>query len=632
MYSKTEYNNKALEAMHDIFIDYNNSQVSNQNKLDVINNILLKKQPNSTWKLLLLIVDNARLGTKLIETPYKESEDTNPNLYFYDYISEIADIMIREVDKYPNEIINGLIDKFNSLKNHQIEKLVTNLLSIDPERLLYHCRLDLVIQLRSIIGMHRESYVPECGWDSKLLDSLEYIYAHFNFEDLINKNSFLFSNEEIWIIDHKDFCNLNLKNRDTVVFKRRLEVLNRIGVSKINELIESCESPELIGKVAYFSELYDDFYKKAVKWIFESGKKGRYSNGFFSNMAIMQPRKLKKFIEKNKWDDNKLVKFLLNLPLNSTTIMFCDDLSNSAKKQYWSNLSDKTPQYESFDGLSLVARKSIDNGQLVTSVKALKYMLHIQNESIKTHGVENVEYMDAICNILSEISDKIETTEIDNHNLKPTIVNSIKIIQKSDQIDKNKKVRLEVAFSKFKIGNKIKPIFTIERMLSDSNFFAEILLEYKDYQVLRNIMKEIRLPDNTSSIELLVWVKNAQEACKSKGRLEECDFAIGKILARCKEGKDNIYPCEFARDVLEEIDSKDIVQGFISEIIFESNLKPKFPTFSSEFVYEKARKLKNDADLLRFVSHNTSKALDESSKNIKLLGDMCQARFDLYHQ
>lgn len=60
---------------------------------------------------------------------------------------------------------------------------------------------------------------------------------------------------------------------------------------------------------------------------------------------------------------------------------------------------------------------------------------------------------------------------------------------------------------------------------------------------------------------LLDWIQKVRSACRELGRLEIADQCIGKLLARASVGADGVWPCEPVRQVMEDVQSRNIMSG-----------------------------------------------------------------------
>ena len=60
---------------------------------------------------------------------------------------------------------------------------------------------------------------------------------------------------------------------------------------------------------------------------------------------------------------------------------------------------------------------------------------------------------------------------------------------------------------------------------------------------------------------LLAWVRKVRDRARELDRLEVADLCIGRLLSTAPEGTDGVWPCEPVRQVLEDLQSKKMVQG-----------------------------------------------------------------------
>jgi addiction module HigA family antidote len=61
--------------------------------------------------------------------------------------------------------------------------------------------------------------------------------------------------------------------------------------------------------------------------------------------------------------------------------------------------------------------------------------------------------------------------------------------------------------------------------------------------------------------KLASWVKSVRETCAKLGRLDIADECIGKLLSKAPIGLDGIWPCEVVRQVMEDVHSKNMMNG-----------------------------------------------------------------------
>ena len=72
--------------------------------------------------------------------------------------------------------------------------------------------------------------------------------------------------------------------------------------------------------------------------------------------------------------------------------------------------------------------------------------------------------------------------------------------------------------------------------------------------------------ESGSAQRLSAWIRQARELCARHGNREEGDYMIGRLLASADTGDDGIWPCQPARDALEEISNDAVNGGFRSRV------------------------------------------------------------------
>ncbi len=61
--------------------------------------------------------------------------------------------------------------------------------------------------------------------------------------------------------------------------------------------------------------------------------------------------------------------------------------------------------------------------------------------------------------------------------------------------------------------------------------------------------------------KLVAWIKKVRNACMELARIEVADICLGRLLSGAPAGKDGVWPCEPVRQAMEEVHSKDMMQG-----------------------------------------------------------------------
>jgi hypothetical protein len=116
------------------------------------------------------------------------------------------------------------------------------------------------------------------------------------------------------------------------------------------------------------------------------------------------------------------------------------------------------------------------------------------------------------------------------------------------------------------------------------------------------------------------WVNSVRASSEQLSRLEMADLCIGKLLSHAPVGSDGVWPCEPVRDVLENVQSEELLSGVTTGVFNGRGVVLRGADGEQE--RELARKYRGWADALR-VSHPfvAAKLLDELERTYSREGD-----------
>jgi hypothetical protein len=107
------------------------------------------------------------------------------------------------------------------------------------------------------------------------------------------------------------------------------------------------------------------------------------------------------------------------------------------------------------------------------------------------------------------------------------------------------------------------PMMTINIRFQSSTDKADIHLDRNDRRPYpRPIGTGTREDGTIDPNALKAWIKEARLLAKVAGRGDIADSRIGAILSASPDGTDGIWPAEAVREVIDDFDSKPMVDGF----------------------------------------------------------------------
>jgi len=116
------------------------------------------------------------------------------------------------------------------------------------------------------------------------------------------------------------------------------------------------------------------------------------------------------------------------------------------------------------------------------------------------------------------------------------------------------------------------------------------------------------------------FINEARELCRQADRLDVCDYAIGKILAKSPADEDGIWPFALARHLLERPEMEAVRKGFVSGIKIKPGEAYGIPLENRRYHSDLADYYRNQAQKLHFFQPSVACLLEEIAKKIMSTG------------
>lgn len=189
--------NQPLNSLQDIFLGWvNYSSLTHNEKIEIIEHILLKKEPEIAWKLLMNILPNSHSTASEINTPkYNIWNEVLPKTItksdYYNYSDNVNRLILENVKTDINkwkEVFEN-IDKFNDTKYsvaiHKFRNLNKSLFSEKD-------KLWISTIIRNKIHHHRKYGAGFWAMSADKIDKLEEVFYFIEPDKLIYKYKYLF--------------------------------------------------------------------------------------------------------------------------------------------------------------------------------------------------------------------------------------------------------------------------------------------------------------------------------------------------------------------------------------------------------------------------------------------------------
>ncbi len=569
-------------------------------RITMVNHIF-KKFPDIGWKLCIEQFDTrGRIGEyshkpKWRTDGYGYGEPLQDSTQINTFVDEMVSIALNR-EAYTTSMLTDLIDRFDGL-SAQDQKTIWSIIdkwareqATDSEKALLREKVRLsVLSTRSL---------KNPSLSDKQEKSAKSAYEALEPSNLLNKHSWLFkerwvqpSTDEIDDVDSYDY-----DKRDEKIKCLRIEalgeILNEMGNDGLLSLAQKGNTAWDIGwlcaKYLMEKETLLELLRLAFTKVLGEHKGKSHFSSLISGALLVDSQSTQSHSILNELSiglqDYEHVTLLLLAPFRRATWSIVDTLNIEAQKAYWKEIVP-----------SWIHENDLENNEgvkrLMEAARPLAAFSCIRHHPEKL-GVKT------LYRLLSDIA-TISNVELGQYRLEGHYVTkAFKHISTSNELSLEEKAGLEYAYMEIlssKLSGRDKnSIPNLERYveLHPELYVQAVTWTYKrkdgnsdpnEVQVPKDKVDNLAkrgyhllesltiIPGHNNSGELETerlrkWVSVVRESCKELGRLEVGDINIGKLLSASASGKDGIWPCEEVRDILEDIQSEDIMKGMCTGI------------------------------------------------------------------
>ncbi|HAS6976140.1 TPA: helix-turn-helix domain-containing protein [Vibrio parahaemolyticus] len=419
------------------------------------------------------------------------------------------------------------------------------------------------------------------------------VYQNLEPKDLLNKHSWLFqqgwlelSADEVEDIDSFDFAarDKHVQQLKTMALR---EVFDQKGIPGVLELASlggaAWEIGSLCVRFIFDRSTSIAFISHCFNLILEQRSSHHHQNALSGAItAIQGDSEIKSILKEvaSSLSESEYVELLLMAPYGKSIWEIVSSIGSTAEESYWNRVS---PSW-----ICSSKEENIEGVHRLLSVKRPRAAFH----SIQHHP----EYLDikTLYNLLSDIAkggdEESGLFRLDSYHVRK----AFKIVSTTSELSLDEKAVLEFAFLELlssRLGGEKSnnAISNLEKYVEihPELFVQAITWAYKrkdgqsdpsDIQVPKerkeslanrghNLLETLSVVPGHNELgdlemkRLRKWIESVRKSCSELSRLEIGDVCIGKLLSNSKVGKDGIWPCEEIREVIEDIQSEDIMRG-----------------------------------------------------------------------
>jgi hypothetical protein len=632
---KSKISNSPMNTLKEIFAGWiNYSSVSYGDKVQILEQIAYKKFPDTTWKLLIGILPNNHSVSSGISKPKYQNWDVDStkkvtNIEYNTYNENIFKILFQSVE---NNTLRwkDVLDNITSFSEEYCIKFLNKFTQLDKKIFSDDERLILSLKLRENIHNHRKfTDSPHWQISEECLEKLENAFYFIEPDNLVHRYYHLFGNGSINLLNPIPYEKENrnrYKEEETIIEEERVKAVQNIlenkGFDTLVELIRISQMPGIIGRLI-FKTTGEKYKIEIFKWL-------DMQDGYLNVCA-------KNYVASMKFNENILdglndiqkAEILLAINFDSIAFESLKKQNTTIQEYYWKNihwyyrLEESDKKYIKWIFEQLYRYKQ--------HMKCIDFLSHHMKKGNK-HGLD-FSFSD-IAKVLIELDPNIENNRLDTHSIS-------EVIELLQNLEVENEVMRLIEWKYLQLKN-FNPIFLEKEIITNPKSFIELVTFIYNAQNKKDedttltkgqiknrannaieLLKRVTLfkkYEDTQDINyetLKNWIDEAIKYSKEVDREKYSYIEIGKLLSKSPKGKDDIFPNEITRDILEEFDNEMLGYYFWHEKKY-----PGGSYFTTRGAYEggeqesqKAKEYSEYSEKLRFTHIRTSFLLTQLAQD-----------------
>lgn len=593
------WSNKPANSLESIFRAWMPQTAANhQQRVDMMKK-LAEKFPSVAWKICV-----AQFGNHHQTGDYSHKPRWRPDGYGFgepfptwgpinDFKREMVEMAVTR-NEYSLEMLCDLVERLHDLTDADqarvwklIEAWAKNKASdVDKAAMREKIRI-------STMSRRAAMRAKKNAQASSLATAGKAAYAALEPNDLLNKHAWLF--RDTWIEESaeeiEDIEKIDFREREVRIQNLRTEALREIflqlGLTGILDLSERGKASWVIGALAASSVLSEQELQELLRLAFASILAGKQETNSHKNLiggalrGLMDGEKREAILEGVVTDlsQDEIARLFVLAPFDKITWKLVDTLGEATQAKYWNEVMPEWIHASDAESNEAIER-------LLKAERPRAAFSCIRLEPGKVDAQILFRLLSAIAQGGNEQSGQYM---LEHYNLEE----AFKHLNASSVLTPEQMAGLEFAYIEVLArpwnNRRNYGIPNLERYVETHPelFVQAVVWAYRrkdgatdpaEFQVQPEQAKTMaargyklleaieRIPGNNDLGELETgglgkWIATVRQSCSELGRAEIADICIGKMLAGAPIGKDGVWPCEPVRDVIEDIQSEDLMRG-----------------------------------------------------------------------
>lgn len=596
-----------------------------------------KRVPESSWNLMLGILPSGHDSLTPSPKPlWRDFSVTQVEVVSLELVRRgavsISDRLVADLGEDP-ERFDSLLGRIKDLRPDPSKLLIAlekAQLSLSGER----ARNTIWSRLRGVLHHHRA--FPNAPWrlPELVLDRLAQSYEQFTPSDLFGRVRWLFQagaalpnpSTEGWKAEEKQLVAARAS--------AALAVFESSGIDGVFNLAQVVEIPSTVASAVYDAGVpeaqIDALVELALRAEDERSKDLAISlvRHSFHDRKELWADSLISRISSEKWGAQSLLTVFIGLPMSGWTWGKVAALGEEMDQLYWRNV----PILWVDGGLADIEYAV---QRLISSGRA-----HVALSLVQTRPELEVR-IGLVIEVLNEVANQSSASggETDYGMFQHRVSEAFKRIDNED-VDQGLVAALEWRFFSVLEHSSRPPVALLHEISGSPDLFIQLISAiFQDdsqgfvakegaqeegarararqaYHLLEIWNRVPGASDNgTLDLDSLErWLRDARGQAEAMNRLAFADCRIGHVLAASPVGDDGFWPHEAVREVLDNLRSKEMIEGFTVGIYNGRGLTTRQARDGGEQERALAKQYRSWSDAISAEYPYTSRALDQLAK------------------
>lgn len=597
-----------------------------------------KRVPESSWNLMLGILPSAHDSLTPSPKPlWRDFSVTQVEVVSLELLRRgavsISDRLVTDLGEDP-ERFDSLLGRIKDLRpdpSQFLSALEKAQLNLNDER----ARSTIWSRLREVLHHHRA--FPDAPWrlPESILDRLAQSYEQFTPADLLDRVRWLFQAGAALPNPSTEGWKAEEKQLGAAQASAALAVFESSGIEGVFSLAQVAEIPSTVAFAVYEAGIpeaqIDALLELAIRA--EDGRSKDLAislvrRSFHDRRELWADSLIAK-ISSEKWGAQCLLTLLIGLPTSSWTWSRVVALGEEIDQLYWRSVPILWIDGDLAD-IEYAIQRLMDSGRARVAL------------SLVRERPESKVRIGLLTAVLNEVANQSSASggEGDYGMFQYHVSEAFKRLDR-ELVDQGIVAALEWRFLGVLEHSARPPVALLRELSSSPHLFIQLIsaifqevsqgetaedgaqeegARARARQAYRLLEMWNRIPgasDNgTLDLDLLEgWLRDARGRAEAMNRLAFADCRIGQVLAASPVGDDGVWPHEAVREVLDNLRSKEMIEGFTVGIYNGRGLTTRQARDGGEQERVLATQYRSWSDAISAEHPYTSRALDQLARS-----------------